>query len=164
MMKQIKIKLLLLLLIVILFGCSSNDQVDLFEWDGSFVGDNSAVINLANQLMHHDKMESVALQTTKEPYGIQLVYSNIEANQLEDEYRKTVLYNATYIFTLIDNAELLTFQFDEKTYTLEKTELEKWYGQDLDLFEEEEALHQLLESTLANEEKIIDFFENSLHE
>lgn len=64
---------LLLVLVISLAGCM-NPEPDAFEYKGSKVGDNAAVVGIAGSLPLHECYRSVELQTKKRPYGLTVRY------------------------------------------------------------------------------------------
>ena len=98
-----------LLIMVFLNGCNANDKSeDIFQFKDSFVGDNSAVGNIANQLRSGEHLEGFELITKEKPYGIILNYNWLES---EKNYKETAIFNATFLFTLVQNADWITFNY-----------------------------------------------------
>ncbi|WP_228275784.1 DUF4825 domain-containing protein [Gracilibacillus oryzae] len=85
----------------------------MFQYKNSYVGDNSAVGNIVNELAHSKELNQISLQTKTEPYGITLEYNDIDAEQVEEEMKHMVISNATFLFALIKNADWITFQFTD---------------------------------------------------
>lgn len=143
-----------LLILLFLSACKSNDtntNDDIFQYKNSFVGDNSAVGNIANQLPGSDQLNGLELQTNEEPYGIILNYDWIESEQ---EYKETVVNNATFLFTLIQNADWITFHSALAEYTITKENLQDWYGKELSGFQNEDDLRELIQGSLDDENKM----------
>lgn len=154
-LKKIFIPLFIFLLLT---GCSQNidrTKEDLFQYKGSKVGNNSAVSNIANNLLNGKKLASLELSTSKKPYGIILNYKNIAVADLESEYKLTALYNASFFFALVPNVEWITFRFDEVEYKVTKEELQNWYGEDLSQYDNEDELDSLVQNHLKNIDSII---------
>ncbi|SFE75790.1 DUF4825 domain-containing protein [Alteribacillus iranensis] len=152
MKKTIYIFLFLLLFIT---GCSSTQEAnmkeDIFSYDSSVLGDNSAVAAILNHLKHSESLRDISLQTKSEPYGLTVTYEGIDATLLEKEYTETAIYNATFLFALVDNADWMTFVFEnEKEHTLRvtKDELQTWYDRELRTFTDQESLEQLIHEHL----------------
>ena len=146
-----------LILILFLTGCSSTtDQPseDLFQYKGSFIGDNSAVLHIIEQLRYAEQFEEVSLETKTEPYGMTIQYKNMDAAMRETEYKETAIYNASYLFTLIRNAEWVDFDFGNYTYKISKSELQDWYGKELTDFTNEEELDIFIQEKLQDESKV----------
>lgn len=149
-----------LLILLFINGCSLNNNVqnttneDIFQYEGSLIGDNSAVINIIGQLQHSEEFKEVLLQTKKEPYGMTITYNEIEATMIEKEYKETAIYNATFLLALVDNAEWITFVFEDLEYKITKEELQMWYGKELSEFTNEEELKSLVQEQLEDENKV----------
>ena len=75
MVKTIRFFSLSLLILLFLNGCNSKDaNGDLFEFKGSFVGDNIAIGSIVNQLPSGEYLNRFELKTKEEPYGMILNY------------------------------------------------------------------------------------------
>lgn len=152
--KMFKSLFFLLLAMLFLSGCNSNDtnaNGDIFQFKDSYVGDNSAVGNIANQLRGGEHITGFELKTNEEPYGIILNYDWVESEQ---EYKETVIDNATFLFTLVQNVDWVTFNFDIREYTITRETLQEWYGKDLSEFQDENELRELIEEYLKDENKV----------
>lgn len=112
-----------LLVISVASGCNTKtSEEDLFQYKNAYVCDNSAVINIVNNSMQSDNFKGLELKTKETPYGIILNYDGSES---EKNDKKTVIYNATYLFALIQNAEWITFNFDNQEYKITREALIK---------------------------------------
>ncbi|EQB36299.1 MULTISPECIES: DUF4825 domain-containing protein [Virgibacillus] len=153
-----------LLILLFLNGCGSNSggnnntSEDIFQYKGSVIGDNSAVTNIIGQLQHNEEFQEVSLETKAKPYGMTLKYENIEATMIEKEYKETTIYNATFLFALIDNAEWTIFNFGDHTYKITKSKLQDWYGKELNEFTNEEGLKTFVQEQLKDESKVNQLF------
>lgn len=140
--------------LLIMSGCNSKgiDQ-DLFKYKGAYVGDNSAVGNILSRLPVRGYSKDFELATVEEPYGIILNYDGSESLQ---ERQQTVVYTATYLFTLIRNADWIKYNFGDQQVRVTKAELQHWYGDDEDLsrFKSEEELNAFIKAHLNNENKV----------
>ena len=136
-MKKILLTLgaVVLLLIIFIgirmgFDKTAHIDTDIFRYKGSYIGDNSAVANIAYHLPTSKEFKQFSLQTNEEPYGMTLEYEQAP-NVSRDEDKKNVLTLATYMFTLIRNAEWVTVNYPYGQYTLKREQLQQWYGTDL---------------------------------
>lgn len=127
---------------LLISGCSDKTDDSIFVYKDSYVGDASAVGNSASRLQGAEHYKGFELQTTEEPYGIILNYD--DSNSELDE-KETAVYNATYLFALIRNADWITFRFNEREYTVTRSAMQEWYGKDLRELENEEETEQLLQ-------------------
>lgn len=138
------------IMIMILSGCNTN-EVDngVFEYKDSYVGDNSDVENIINNLREDNSIVGFQLITTDEPYGIIVNYDG-----LEDE--KIAVYYATYLFTLVVNVEWITIHFDDADITITRDDLQDWYNVDLSKFTSEEELEELIEDNAEEVNEILN--------
>ncbi|WP_339214856.1 DUF4825 domain-containing protein [Solibacillus sp. FSL W8-0372] len=147
----------MLFVLIVLSGCSQNadSKADIFQYKDSYVGDNSAVGNIVNQLNYSNELKQISLHTKEQPYGITLEYNDITADK---EIKETVIANATYLFALIQNVDWIAFKFPANEFTVTKTEIQHWYNNKLDGFENEEDLKNLIKEHLNSEDSVNQFF------
>lgn len=135
-------------------GCksnSSNATDDLFQYKDSYVGDNSAVGNIVHQLPGAEDLINIELETKEEPFGIILNYSGLPS---ENRFREMVMYNGTFLFTLIQNVDWVTFNFDSLSITIQKEQFEEAYSQKLSKIEKESEVKELISDFLEDESKV----------
>ncbi len=147
--------MLSLLAFLLLSGCDSKKEMDIFHYKDSFVGDNSAVGNISNQLLGAEHLKDFELKTKEEPYGIILNYDWTESEQ---EFKEAVISNATFLFTLIQNVDWITFNSDMLEYTITKETIQEWYGKELSEVQNEDELTELIQKNVENESKVRQFF------
>ncbi|WP_186673825.1 DUF4825 domain-containing protein [Sporosarcina sp. BP05] len=156
MRKIINFLIFLLLIMLFLSGCNTNNKNgNLFQYKDSFVGDNSAVGNIANQLRSGENLEGFELKTKEKPYGIILNYDWLESEQ---NYKETAIFNATFLFSLVQNVDWITFNFDNREYKITKGNLQEWYGKELSEFKNEDELRKYIQEYLKDENKVNQFF------
>ncbi|WP_214815670.1 DUF4825 domain-containing protein [Exiguobacterium sp. s59] len=136
---------LLLVLVISLAGCT-NPEPDAFEYRGSKVGDNAAVVGIAGSLPLHECYQSVELQTKKRPYGLTVRYEDPGMERAEQE--RLAIRNAAAYFTLIPNAEIVRFAFPNRTYAFSRPEMEAWFGTNFSNIRHENELQQLMNQKL----------------
>lgn len=140
------------LVLLLLTGCHSNNTMEnIFQYKDSYVGDNSAVGNIAQQLHNSEYLDGFELKTTKEPYGIIL---NYHLNHSEEVYKETVIRNSTYLFALVQNVDWITFRFNKLEYKITKDKLQSWYGKEISSISSEEELEKLIEKLLKDDKKM----------
>ncbi|WP_100334105.1 DUF4825 domain-containing protein [Bacillus alkalisoli] len=157
MTKTLRFFFFSLIILSFLNGCNAdNTNKELFEFKGSYIGENSAVGNIVRNLPSGDNLEGFELKTKEEPYGMILNYKGIEAEEIEKKHKETAIYNATFIFVLVQNAEWITFNFENQEYQITKENLQDWYGKELSEYSSEEELRKLTLKYLEDENKIND--------
>lgn len=160
-MKRILIPLLSIVCLVLIWNGYSqraDSKVDLFHYKHTYVGDNSAVGTIVKQLAHHQELRQIALETKQTPYGITLDYKEIETEEVEQEIKETVLYNATYLFALVDNVDHITFSFPDYTFKVTREQLDGWYNTQLSTIEQEKDLKKLIRNQLKSDKSVNQFF------
>ncbi|MCT4782483.1 MULTISPECIES: DUF4825 domain-containing protein [Exiguobacterium] len=149
---------LLLALLLVLTGCadSSTNRTNPFQYKGAKVGDNSAVVGIAQNLPMHDCYKSIELQTKKRPYGLTVRYDDPELERLEQE--RLAIRNAATYFTLVKNAEIVRFAFPNRTYAFSRPEMEAWLDIDFSTIKWEKDLVHRLDEKIGNETQTEDYF------
>jgi hypothetical protein len=159
--KRITIRIISLLsLMMLLTSCSQSaeSKTDLFQYKNSYVGDNSAVGNIVNELTYNNELNQISLETKKEPYGIILEYKDIDTNSIDKEMKETVITNSTFLFALIKNVDWITFKFPDKEFSVTREKIQEWYNNKLDGFENEQDLKKLIQEHLKSEKTVSEFF------
>lgn len=145
-------------------GCNAkevNENEDIFEFKNSFVGDAGAVGNITMRLPKPtgEQVSGLELKTTEAPYGIILNYSPTEKSEdTETNYKELTLYNATFILSLVKNADWVQFNFVDQEMKVSREELQNFYGKDMREFNQEEDLRMFIQKNLEDERSVIDFF------
>ena len=146
------------MVMLLLSGCNSNaidTNEDIFQYKNSFVGDNNAVGNIANQLPVAEYLNGFELKTSAEPYGIILNYEGLKSDQ---EYRETVIHNATFLFALVQNVDWITFNSDIGEYSITREQLQEWYGKELSEIQNQDELRELIQENLEDTNKMNHLF------
>ncbi|AYC28435.1 DUF4825 domain-containing protein [Paenisporosarcina cavernae] len=155
-MKKTGTFFLSIILATSLAACNEESTMygDVFDYKDSYVGDNSSVVAIVKTMPGNESVDQIALETNEKPYGIEISYK--EEDTFLDEHKRgeIMVSNATYLYTLVKNVEIITFVFPEKEYQLSRQEVEEWYGQELSEVETEDQLQTLMEEKLENENAI----------
>ena len=128
------------LLIVLLVACSDEQQQGVFLYKNAYIGDASAVSAIVKQLENNEQFMHMELFTTAKPYAVNLQYAHISEQQ--------AMKNATYIFTLVQNVDVVQFTFADEQYELTRQEIESVYGLDVRNIHDEQKLQALIEEKL----------------
>lgn len=150
--------LLFVAMLFVLSGCtdSSAKPPSAFQYEGTYVGDMSAVVGIAKTLPMHDCYKSIELQTKKRPYGLTVRYHDPEIERTEQE--QLAIRNAATYFTLVQNTEIVRFAFPNQTYAFSRPEMEAWLGIDFSTIKKEEELMARLDEKIGNEEQTESYF------
>ncbi|MGI8384059.1 DUF4825 domain-containing protein [Robertmurraya sp. P23] len=155
--QMIKYFIFSLLIVLFLSGCNSNKtNNDIFNFKGSYVGDNSAVGNIVNQLQGGEHLRGFELKTNEEPYGVILKYQWLDTEQ---KHKETAIYNSIYLFTLVQNVDWITFIFDSREYTITKEDLQEASGIKFSEIQNDDMLIDLTQKYLEDESSLNQLFE-----
>lgn len=153
----------ILMLLLVLSACSAqrDTREDVFQYKDSYVGDNSAIGAIVTNLPFREYYKEFALETNEEPYGISIKYdTEAESPHLDDEAMKELaLCNSAYLFTLVQNAEWVEYDYGTQQLKVNKDEVEEWYGENFSAIQDEKELRQILQKNLSDKEKIVEYFE-----
>ncbi|OCS87808.1 hypothetical protein A6M13_10950 [Caryophanon tenue] len=128
------------MLILLLVACSDEQQQGVFLYKNAYIGDASAVSAIVEQLENSEQFMQMELFTTAKPYAVNLQYAHISEQQ--------AMRNATYIFTLVQNVDVVQFTFADEQYELTRQEIESVYGLDVRNIHDEQKLQALIEEKL----------------
>lgn len=121
---------------------STESKVDLttvLKYKDSYVGDNSAIVNIVNNLPANIYNEGIELQTTSTPYEITIRYKEFDEIDIrfEDEslisssFPHVMKNNALIILSLVNNADIVNFVVDDGiVITYNRNELVDAYKED----------------------------------
>ena len=126
---------ILVVLTTILVGCSNrtNAEQELFDLQGTLVGDASSVSRILRELGAAGRF---SLSTDESPYGINLDNSSITS----DDY----LEIAVFLFTLIPNLDWARYQAAPNEIIINRSDVTAFLGRDLD-FENEAELRDFIQ-------------------
>lgn len=142
---------------LVLSGCgTAATQTDLFEQQGTYLGDNSSVRDIVQQLPHGDQLKKMELSTKEKPYQLTLRYAGYDEGQVEQKSNRTAIYNATALFTLIPNVDQVNMTIEDNSYHFTKQQLRKWYGKDFTTYDNEKALKAFTKPFIEDSKKVND--------
>jgi len=140
---------------LILGGCgTAATQIDLFEQQGTYLGDNSKVRDIVQQLPHGDHLKKMELETKEKPYQLTLRYGGYTEGQVEQKSNRTAIYSATALFTLIPNVDQVNMTIEDASYHFTKQQLRDWYGKDFTAYDNEKALKAFTKLYIEDERKV----------
>ena len=138
--------------LLLMSGCNTqSDDQDLFKYKGAYIGDNSAVGTILNRLPVAGYSKDFELATEQKPYGVVL---NFDGSESPQERQKIVVYTATYLFTLLRNADWISYNFGDQQFKITKQALQNWYGDDLSRFTSEDEVNTFIEKYLSQTNRV----------
>lgn len=98
------------------------------KYRNKYMGNAGNIANLNYSLPYHDLNQS--FQLYPDDLTVELKY-NVQSEQLEEKkLQEMLLYVPTANFVMIDNLQALRMTFEDAVYTIERKEVEKWYGEE----------------------------------
>lgn len=184
MKKRLVVLSLVLIAIALLTNCQNNNdktnsskemKIDkvLLQYKGSFVGNNSAIMNILWNVPGGNYVKEINLQTKKPPFGIGIIYGlkGDPAIKEKDFYKywndentkKVFLNSATTLFILIKNVTTVTITLDtpiKSSFSITRKDMEDFYGRDLKEYANDTSLweKEVLKGTINSNKKIDEFF------
>lgn len=104
-----------------------------YTYQDTYVGDNSSVGGILNDIFLSENIESFKLGTSDAPYSITVNYA-LEEGIKNDKLTQYIEYNATTLFALVKNVELITFNVKDtiqKTYAFKRETIQMNYDEKL---------------------------------
>ncbi|RJG26558.1 DUF4825 domain-containing protein [Paenibacillus thiaminolyticus] len=163
-MKVSRLLIFLFVLLLTLAGCDSNSRSagavdkDIFQYKNSYIGDNSAIGSILGILPQSDRLKQFSLSTAEKPYRITLQYNEAASPMSESEIRETVIFNATFLFALVQNVDQVHLELEGQSYLITREQLQSWYGKELDQFENEQDLRNLTQEFIPDKDKVDQLF------
>ncbi|GEN56610.1 hypothetical protein GCM10012290_12830 [Halolactibacillus alkaliphilus] len=126
---MIKKLVLLVCCLIALTACSDSSEKDtsVFQYKDAYIGDNSAVINIAQRVTTLNEVDRFKLQTEEEPYGIELYYKENSDALTPQAINKEVHQQSVYLYYLIKNVDYVSFNFNNQVIHTNRN----MYDQDL---------------------------------
>lgn len=109
------------------------------KYKDSYVGDNSAIVNIVNNLPANIYNVGIELQTTSKPYEITIRYKGFDdidirfedGSLISSSFPYVIKNNALIILSLVKNVDIVNFDVDDGTViTYERTDLVNSYKDD----------------------------------
>lgn len=134
---------------------TTHDLDSIFKYKSKYMGDFSNIANLFHTLPLNNVGKSYELFSDK--LIAQVNYKDAVENIGEDKVSKALIYNSTAAFALIDNLQGINYSFTGTTYTILRSDVEKWYGQALSGLLKKDEWKSKVQDKLEEDEYVNDF-------
>jgi hypothetical protein len=108
---------------------TTHDLDSILNFKTKYMGDASNIVNLFNKLPLSNN--SMSFELFPGELTAEMKYKDSIENINEDKVNKALIYNSTAAFALIDNLEAINYNFTDRDYKVLRSDVEKWYGEDL---------------------------------
>lgn len=106
---------------------STHDLNYVLPYKNKYMGNASNLSNLNRHLPLADLRSTFQLYPDR--LTAEIHFDKAAAHVNETLLRRTLIYNATANFALIDNLQGLVFRFTDLSYTFTREEVQSWYGE-----------------------------------
>ena len=72
---------------------------------------------------------------------------------------KAILYNATAVFALIENMEIVNFNFTDQLYTVTRERVNDWFQEDVSTFKDERVFEEKVQRPIIQKERLAEWFD-----
>jgi hypothetical protein len=124
------------------------------KYKNKYMGNASNVGNLFHAL----PLNNIAMscQLFPDTFTVEVKYNESVSNIGEAKVNKSLIYNATAAFSLIDNLNSINFIFNGVSYIVLSSDVEKWYGVKVYTLTEKGTWEKLVQSNLDDNEYVLN--------
>ncbi|MFU1793734.1 DUF4825 domain-containing protein [Paenibacillus azoreducens] len=127
----------------------THDLQSIAKYQNKYMGNASNLSNLMHSLPLNEVRSTFELHP--DTLTADIVYHADTADLNSEKLERSLIYNATAAFALIENLEQIRFKFEDRTYTAKRSELENWYGKKLPSLTDSPKIWQpVVQEPLAN--------------
>jgi hypothetical protein len=108
---------------------TTHDLNSILKYKTKYMGDASNIEHLFNRLPLNNIEMSYELFPGK--LTAELNYKDSIENINKDKVNSALIYNSTAAFALVDNLEVINYNFSDVEYKVLRSDVEKWYGTEL---------------------------------
>ncbi|HEY5562112.1 MAG TPA: DUF4825 domain-containing protein [Clostridiaceae bacterium] len=107
---------------------TTHDLESILKYKSKYMGNFSNMVNLFHTLPLNNKPRTFELFSDN---TMDVNYKENIENISGDKLSKALIYNSTAAFALIDNLQGINYNFTDGKYIVQRSDIEKWYGEDL---------------------------------
>ncbi len=115
----------------------THDLNSILKYKNKYMGNSSNITNLFYNLPLNNIPMSFQLFPDK--LAVEVNYKDNIGNVNESKVNKALIYNSTAAFALIENLQVITYNFTGSKYKVLRSDVEKWYDTDLALLLKKDA-------------------------
>ncbi|MCB2355517.1 DUF4825 domain-containing protein [Clostridium estertheticum] len=133
----------------------THDINSVIKYKSKHMGNSSNIINLFHRLPLSNIKMSFELFPNK--LTAEVKYNDTIANINENKVNKALIYNSTVAFALIENLQVINYNFTGSAYKVSRLDVEKWYGRDLPGLLKKEEWKSKVQDKLEDNKYVNDF-------
>lgn len=136
----------------------THDFASVLSYKNKYMGNISNLGNLNNNLPLGFIQKTFELDSKN--LSATINYADSTENLEEQLIKQAILYNSTANFVLIDNLKTLQINLEGASYTVTRSHVEKWFGEELlATLQNHELWKSSVQSKLADENYVNSFFQ-----
>lgn len=137
----------------------THDFKRVIKYKSKYMGDASNLINLTSNLPLSDIQRTAEINSERLEYIIN--YKAAAEDIGMDKIKSSLIYNASASFALIENLKIITFNFSDGSYSINRDDVEKWCNMELSDLQDNNKWKENIQSKM-HDEVYIDKSFNSL--
>jgi hypothetical protein len=131
---------------------------NLLPYKSNYMGDNSNIININNNLPLSQIKKSFYLHP--DTLMAEINYNKSTKNIDSEKLQQAIVYNSTANFVLVDNLKTLRLNFTDVSFTISRTSLERWYGTKLSDLQNVSKFNKEVQDKLNDVDYVNNFMEH----
>ncbi|MGF7049980.1 hypothetical protein J2T13_004503 [Paenibacillus sp. DS2015] len=135
----------------------THDVTSVLKYRSKYMGNFSNIANLVGTLPlgNIDK----TFQLFPDVFTLEINFKE-SSSTLDVKYLETsLIYNATVLFSLIDNLDAIHFSFEGDSYKVIRSDVAQWYDENLSTLTDEDTWYERVQSKLTDEDYVFDGME-----
>lgn len=137
-----------------------HDFKAIIKYSNKYMGNASNIINLNYNLPLGNIQKTFQLVPDK--LTVEINYEKDSSKIDQKTLSEALIYNSTANFVLIDNLQVIKFNFKEASYTISRDSVENWYDVKLSNLKNEAAWEKNVQNKLNNESYVDSFISKNV--
>lgn len=129
----------------------------ILKYENSYMGSAGNTINLINSLPMSEIPKK--FQQDPEEFRFTVNYEVAFREIGKERVERAILYNATAVFALIKNMEIIEFDFPDQTFTVTRERVNDWFGEDLSTFKDVKVFKEKVQQPIINGNHLDKWFD-----
>ena len=126
------------------------------QYENLYMGNAGNNMNLVNHLPLSDVPRT--FQQNPDEFTLTVNYERSVGEVGKERVEKAILYNATAIFALVENMDIVEFEFVDQTFTVTRERVNSWFGEDVDSFKNEKVFIEKVRQPIIARESLDEWF------
>ncbi|MEK5037846.1 DUF4825 domain-containing protein [Sporosarcina sp. FSL K6-3457] len=126
------------------------------QFENLYMGNAGNNMNLVNHL----PMSDIPRMFEQDPdeFTFTMNYETSVEEIGEERVEKAILYNATAIFALIENMDIVEFEFVDQMFAVTRERVNNWFGEDVASFKNEKIFFKKVQQPIIARERLDEWF------